>query len=157
MRTNAAAKARATLVLATVLCVSCWPHHHAYWIEPLLVVIDCTNKTTLIIDADRTVELSSPDRRLHSEIPKEELERLDRILASDEFFAALKANGARSSPYELRCVSFSGVIVESSHTHRGLQIESTDTEHLPAVVHEVLDYSTELQSRLLAAGEPSHN
>ena len=155
MRTRAIAKA--TVVLAAILCVSCWPRHQALWLEPLLVVIDCDQKTTLIIDVDRTVELSSPDERLHSEISREEFEKLNRVLASDAFFEALKANGARTSPYELRCISFSGVIVESSHTHRGLQIEPTDVEHLPAVVHDVLHYSTELRGRLVAERKSPHN
>jgi len=142
---------RVAAVFLSVFCVSCvWPHHFAWETEPLLTVIDCSLTTTITVEADRTVELSSPDNTLHSRIKPDELERLDQILASDEFFAALKEFGTRSSPYDLRCVSFEGVVLESSYTSRSMQIEPADKDTVPAVVQEVLDFSSEIQSRLFS-------
>jgi len=77
------------------------------------MVIDCNLTTTITVDVDRTVQFSFPDNTLYSEITPGELERLDQILASSEFSAALKKLGTRSSPYDLRCASFAGVVLES--------------------------------------------
>ncbi len=138
-------------VLLSVFCVSCWPRHFAFGTEPLLMVIDCNLTTTITVDADRTVQLSSPDNTLYSKITPDELERLDQILASNEFSAALKKLGTRSSPYNLRCASFSGVVLESSYSSRSLQIEPADKDAVPAVVHDVLEFSSEIQNRLFSS------